>query len=420
MSLPDNTPQILRQAGLKVTVLPGWKTRGRPASTGGFDPIGVLCHHTATTVTWTIAAVIRLLTGGRTDLPGPLAQFGLGRDGRVYLIAAGRCNHAGAAKASGSVAAGDGNTLYIGIEAFNSGGTEGWTKAQYQAYVLLAAVLSVRITKSSSETVRGHKETSVTGKVDPSFNMTEFRRDVDAVMKSLVKDDSKPTPKGLFAHLEVLSWNVYYRTSPAVVRQRLGDLIHEENPDVIYLQEAINQVGHLGGLGYQVFQLESKVVNQGHTPNTADIVALVRNGLTVKKSFVMRMKERWLSPKSKHPQDPRVYQALKVRKRGVTFKITGVHLPFGQKARRESVEAIIAFFKVTKKGRPVIAVGDWQSTKDETEKWVAKPAGAKIDGTGIDHAIYKNVELAGSEDLGNRGSDHPVKRWVFRARKGKR
>ncbi len=59
--LPDNTPEILRRHGLKVKVVPGWKTRGRPASTGGFNPVGVLCHHTATTVAWTVAAVLRLL-----------------------------------------------------------------------------------------------------------------------------------------------------------------------------------------------------------------------------------------------------------------------------------------------------------------------------------------------------------------------
>ena len=191
--LPADTPKILRAAGLKLTALPGWKTRGRPPSTGGFSPVGVLCHHTATTVAWTIAAVLRLLTGGRTGLPGPLAQFGLGRNGRVYLIAAGRANHAGTARAAGTVAAGDGNELYIGIEAFNSGTGEAWPNVQYDAYVLLAAALSVFITKNSYKTVHGHKETSTTGKIDPTFDMDLFRKRVATKMRFLAEPPKNPS-----------------------------------------------------------------------------------------------------------------------------------------------------------------------------------------------------------------------------------
>lgn len=176
--LPDDLPKILRSHGLKVVVVPGWKTRGRPASTGGFSPVGVLCHHTATSIHWLIAAVLRLLVGGRSDLPGPLAQLGLGRDGTVYIIASGRANHAGDARASGTVSEGDGNSLYIGIEAFNNGIGEPWPAVQYNAYVLLCAVLCVEVTKNSANTVRAHKETSRTGKVDVKFNMDEFRAKV--------------------------------------------------------------------------------------------------------------------------------------------------------------------------------------------------------------------------------------------------
>lgn len=414
--LPDNTPQILRQAGLKVTVLPGWKTRGRPASTGGFDPVGVLCHHTATGMLWAIAAVLRLLTGGRTGLPGPLCQFGLGRDGRVYLVAAGRANHAGEAKASGSVAAGDGNTLYIGIEAFNDGIGEKWPDAQYNAYVLLAATLSVFITKSSSETVRGHKETSVTGKIDPTFNMPEFRRDVDAMMKSLQK-----APKAAkTADLEVLSWNVYSGTSPARVRAELGDMIHEENPDVIFLYEGVNLYGHLTGLGYRVFQLKPKSQQKGSVSNNGNIVGMVRNGLKVRKSFLLRMKERWFGPKHGLPQDPRVYRSLKVSKKGIVFKTGGFHLPFGKEARAESVAAVKKFFAVTRKGRPVIAAGDWQTNEADTYKHIARPVHASVTGDGVDLAIYMNCTLVEEKNLGKRSSDHPAMLWRFRARKAKR
>lgn len=184
-TLPRNTVKILRQHGLKVVVVPGAWKRGRPASTGGFGPAGVLCHHTATAIAALIAAVIRLLVGGRSDLPGPLCHFGLGRDGVVYFVAAGRANHAGVAKSAGTMAGGDGNELYIGIEAFNNGLGEPWPRAQYDAYVLLCAILCLYVTGNSANTVQGHKETSVTGKVDPTFNMDEFRAKVAHKMEEL-------------------------------------------------------------------------------------------------------------------------------------------------------------------------------------------------------------------------------------------
>ena len=143
---------------------------------------------------WTVAAVLRLLTGGRSDLPGPLSHFGLDRKGTVWLVAAGRANHAGKAKSVGSVAAGDGNELYIGIEAFNAGVGEPWPAEQYNAYVLLVAVIQVELTKSSVRAVAGHKETSTTGKVDPSFDMNIFRNRVAAMMQQIEDDDVTPKP----------------------------------------------------------------------------------------------------------------------------------------------------------------------------------------------------------------------------------
>lgn len=185
--LPDNTPEILRKYGLEVIEVDGWQKRGRPESTGDFNPVGTLCHHTATGKDWSDEAVVKLLVRGRSDLPGPLVQFGLDRKGRVHLIASGRCNHAGKAKASGTVSAGDGNSLYIGIEAFNDGASEIYPKEQYDAYVLLAAVISVEFTKNSVNTVRGHKETSLSGKPDPRFSMKNFRANVESKMEAISK-----------------------------------------------------------------------------------------------------------------------------------------------------------------------------------------------------------------------------------------
>lgn len=191
--LPDDLPKLLRSHGLKVVVVPGWRIRRTNSWTAGFDPVGVLCHHTATPKSWALAMVLRLLIRGRPGLSGPLCQIGLGRDGTVYIIAAGRANHAGTAKAVGTVSAGDGNYLYVGIEAFNDGVGEPWPAVQYNAYVLLCAVLSKKVTGSSVRTVAAHKETSTTGKIDPRFDMGKFRANVAEKMASL--DKQKPAPK---------------------------------------------------------------------------------------------------------------------------------------------------------------------------------------------------------------------------------
>lgn len=222
MRLPTNTPTILKNAGLKVVEVDGWRTRSRPASTGSFEPKGVLCHHTATGPSSKNDGVVRLLVNGRSDLPGPLCQFGLARDGTVYIIAAGRANHAGKAKASGSMPGGDGNSLYVGIEAFNNGVGEPWNTKQMAAYALLCAVISVKFTKSGSGSVRGHKESSVTGKIDPTFNMVEFRKDVAEKIKALTvvkpiagltgpKAPLKaPAKWGVFKHLDSSKFMDYY------------------------------------------------------------------------------------------------------------------------------------------------------------------------------------------------------------------
>lgn len=164
--LPADLPARLRNAGLKVELVTGWETRNRP---GDFTPVGVLNHHTgASAVGWSKAREREyadwIFKTGRNDLPAPLCQVLLARDGTVYLGALGRANHAGKAKASGSVAAGDGNRLYVGIEWMLSG-YEKIPPAMYLAAVRLNAVL-LDVLGSSEQALSCHYQTSVTGKWD--------------------------------------------------------------------------------------------------------------------------------------------------------------------------------------------------------------------------------------------------------------
>ena len=74
------------------------------------------------------------LIRGRAGVPGPLSQLGLGRDGTYYIIAAGRCSHAGVGDWQGVTS---GNSRYIGIEAENRGRNDPWPSVQMMTMAAL-------------------------------------------------------------------------------------------------------------------------------------------------------------------------------------------------------------------------------------------------------------------------------------------
>jgi hypothetical protein len=171
-------PEVLRGAGLVVAEEPGWLSRGR----GEMGPVhGVICHHTGTATPGNMPT-LSMLKAGRSDLPGPLAQLGLGRDGTYYVIAAGRANHAGA----GSWRGVSGNSKFIGIEAENGGRlTDAWPDAQMDAYRRGVAAILRKI--GADETMCcGHKEYAPGRKPDPLFDMNAFRTQVRAIMTGAV------------------------------------------------------------------------------------------------------------------------------------------------------------------------------------------------------------------------------------------
>lgn len=171
-------PQVLKSAGLKVAEQPGWVTRGR----GDMGTVrGVMCHHTATASRKNMPT-LGLLTTGRDDLPGPLAQLGLARDGTYYVIAAGRANHAGPGRWKGVTT---GNSSFIGIEAENSGlANDPWPEVQIDAYARGVAAILTRI-GAPADMCCGHKEYRLPlgTKPDPSFRMDPFRERVKAIME---------------------------------------------------------------------------------------------------------------------------------------------------------------------------------------------------------------------------------------------
>lgn len=168
-------PDVLLAAGLRVAKVDGWENRGR----GDVGQIkGVICHHTAGPKNG-IMPSLNTLINGRTGLPGPLSQLGLGRDGTYFVIAAGRCNHAGTGSWQGITT---GNTNFIGIEAENTGLTndQPWPEVQMDAYRRGVAAILMKIGQDV-KFCAGHKEYT-RRKTDPTFDMDAFRLTVAAIM----------------------------------------------------------------------------------------------------------------------------------------------------------------------------------------------------------------------------------------------
>lgn len=165
---------VLQNAGLKVAEVDGWQNRGR-REIGSVR--GVICHHTGGPKSGNMPS-LNLLIRGRNDLPGPLAQLGLGRDGTFFVIAAGRCNHAGKGEWQSLT---DGNGQFIGIEAENTG-SEPWPEVQLDAYHRGVAAILKHIGEPAIMCC-GHKEYAPKRKPDPHIiDMQDFRKQVAAII----------------------------------------------------------------------------------------------------------------------------------------------------------------------------------------------------------------------------------------------
>jgi N-acetyl-anhydromuramyl-L-alanine amidase AmpD len=170
-------PEVLRAAGLKVAEVDGWQTRGGE-NVG--RTLGVICHYTATVGGGNMPTLDTLIRG-REDLPGPLCQLGLGRDGTYYIVASGRANHAGAGVWNGIAT---GNTNFVGIEAENSGrASDPWPAVQVDAYQRGAAAILGHSGRTAASCC-GHREYArpLGRKSDPNLDMDRFRQAVAAIL----------------------------------------------------------------------------------------------------------------------------------------------------------------------------------------------------------------------------------------------
>ena len=251
---------VLRSAGLKVQEVDGWQSRGR-AEMGVVK--GILAHHTAGPKTGN-APSLNIVVHGRPDLPGPLSQLVLGRDGTFYVVAAGRTNHAGPGEWHGVTT---GNSSFIGIEAENTGlpNDYPWPEVQMDAYARGCAAILTRAGAPVSMCA-GHKEYALPKgrKSDPSFDMVTFRARVAAIMAggAAVLNPTGITP-------EFSSADKFERESPKIIARLLKEFpelkdIHGAAACGSFGQETggYTQFRQIGGNGIGLAQWDGSRRNQ--------------------------------------------------------------------------------------------------------------------------------------------------------------
>lgn len=511
-----------RKAGLKVVEIEGWKNRGRPASTGNFDPRGQKTnHHTGTrTSASNRMPTLRTLIQGRPDLPGPLAQKGIGYDGTVYVIAAGRANHAGRVGKRGVPGmpyGADGNALALGDEV-DTNGTQTMPKAQRDALAKVNAV-DLKHFNRGIDYLHRHQDISGTGKWDiGSISTAALRRDAAAKINDLSgpswkwnsdvvsdlpivqeqfqiaagvakgtiqryhgvaaiqnalnvkasehlsvdglcgpatvaawkrweikhpgtgrattpdmdslralqiayrfkepaaapKPPPKPAPKPKVT-TSVMTWNVENKgaADAKADRAEIIELVTAEKPSYVALQE-VYRVDLDDIPGYQTYRAwEGYSVN---SENRAQAI-LVRDDVAVKVRKALQMKEEWTGPKMGVQKEPRVHRYVTGNEHDTNIPVATIHVPFDKVPVEETRRAVIAWLEEMEAAHGIaIAVGDWNSLADELQAKVGTPAGAKVDGGGLDRAVFIGVKKIKGENLGKRGrSDHPVKIWTFEA-----
>lgn len=465
-----------RKAGLKVVEVAGWKNRGRPASTGHFDPDGAETnHHTGTTTSASkTMPTLRTLIEGRPDLAGPLAPKGIGFDGTVYVIAAGRCNHAGKVGKRGVPGmpyGADGNAIALGNEV-DTNGTQKMPKAQRDALAKVNAVDLMHF-KRGTEYLHRHEDISGTGKWDiGNLTTAQIRSDAAAARKALTVPPPPPvtsharwairttgvhaTPGGKKLRdlapgdsfrvidgsghgndgwiqttsgnwvlgedttrtiFSTFLWNVKAgRSWASAILPELNDMLTAEKPDTVGLLEAYDAPdlrGLVRGYSYVYQALGFESETPGYVEEHSGCVVLVRDGLEVKAREALEMETSWKGPKIGAMHDPRIIRRVTVEKNGVACRPIYGHGPFGKTAVAEFDAAMVDQLDALGELGPVMALADWNQDYATVTAKVGVPAGAKVDGGGIDLAVYKSCTKIKGKNLGRHGSDHDAKIWIF-------
>lgn len=169
---------FLRAEGLTVVEVNGWRSRGSSV----FGPGGSVNHHTANASSGELPS-LGILVNGTSSVPGPLCNVAQSRrvDGNgldvIYVVAAGRANHAGKGGWDGL----SGNSTVWGLEVEHAGTTgEPFPVGRYRTSVRVHAAFA-RYSRFARERVCQHHEWAPTRKVDfvrEYVSGNQFRADV--------------------------------------------------------------------------------------------------------------------------------------------------------------------------------------------------------------------------------------------------
>lgn len=170
----------LKRAGLKVRKVQGWETRGHNRL---FTPKGTCFHHTASNRNSGNAPCLGLVIRGTTAVSGPLCNILIGRDGTIYLVAAGYAAHAGLGGPNRGVPKDSGNRYLVGFEVENDGRGEPWSRELIQACDEAFAV-TLKFLRRRARRHQGHKEYAPLRKIDPAnIDMKRDRRRVARLLR---------------------------------------------------------------------------------------------------------------------------------------------------------------------------------------------------------------------------------------------
>lgn len=223
----DEIVAALKRWGIPYREQTGWRARAN--SRGWGDVTGFMWHHTGDDAPDSVD--LKMVTEGRTGLPGPLCNFGLADDGTVWLVAAGAANHAGGGDElvlaavrkesyttrppaprfthqdllDGKPGAVSGNPLFYGVECFYYAARNPKQRAMMPR--LAAAIIDALDRKDSANSWTaksgiGHKEWQ-RGKIDPTYDCVTLRAETQALLDAgPIGDDMTPEQAAQLARIE--------------------------------------------------------------------------------------------------------------------------------------------------------------------------------------------------------------------------
>ncbi|MGH2663696.1 MAG: N-acetylmuramoyl-L-alanine amidase [Actinomycetota bacterium] len=181
-----------KRAGLDVVAVDGWRERGYD----DFDPRGTVFHHTASNRHSGPAPSLGIVTHGRAGIPGPLCNILIARNGKIFLVAGGKANHAGLGGPLRGIPRDSANRYTVGFEVENDGVGERWSRELIRACDLAFAI-TLEFVKERAGRHFGHKEWAPDRKIDPArLDMDDDRRRVRRLLRGLDREKKRRRPKG--------------------------------------------------------------------------------------------------------------------------------------------------------------------------------------------------------------------------------